>query len=170
MPRFPIACLHAACAGVMMAMLLAAVPAALADEDVATYPAEEDVAAYPAEAVFEDVVLDLENAIINRGLAVDYRGRIGEMLQRTAEDVGAEEQIYDNAEFFQFCSAVLSRKSMEADPRNIAYCPYILFAYEEAGGEGGVTVGYRKLPSGPGRDDVNALLDEIAREAAAGAF
>lgn len=128
--------------------------------------AQDDVTLYQADMPFEDVASSVEEAIINRGYVVDYRGYIGEMLQRTAEDVGAKEQLYRNAEFFQFCSAVLSRQVMEENVGNIAYCPYIVFVYETEAEAGTVNVGYRHLPGGEGRDKVNELLDEIAREAA----
>jgi len=129
--------------------------------------AQDDVTLYQqADMPFEDVASSVEEAIINRGYVVDYRGYIGEMLQRTAEDVGATKQLYRNAEFFQFCSAVLSRQVMEENVGNIAYCPYIIFVYETEAEAGTVNVGYRHLPAGEGRDKVNELLDEIAREAA----
>lgn len=128
--------------------------------------AQEDVTTYVVEAPFENVAGDLSDAIINRGYVVDYHGLVGEMLKRTAGDVGASKPLYKNADLFQFCSAVISRSAMEEDIRNIAYCPYVLFAYETEEKPGSVTVGFRRLPDGGGRDQVNALLDEIAREAA----
>ncbi len=128
--------------------------------------AQEDVTTYEVEAPFENVAFDLSNAIVNRGYVVDYHGMVGEMLKRTAGDVGASKLLYKNAELFQFCSAVVSRSAMEVDIRNIAYCPYVLFAYETEEKPGSVTVGFRQLPEGGGRDQVNTSLDEIAREAA----
>lgn len=128
--------------------------------------AQESVTSFKTDASFTDVVADLEDAIVNRGYVVDYRGFIGEMLKRTAGDVGGTKQLYRNAEFFQFCSAVLSRKAMETDITNIAFCPYVVFAYEAEGAPGEVVVGFRRLPDGGGRDEVNALLEEVAREAA----
>lgn len=127
--------------------------------------AEPDVATRETQAPFEDVVADLEDAIVNRGYVVDYHGHIGEMLMRTAGDVGASKPLYRNAEFLQFCSAVISRRAMEADIGNIAYCPYVLFAYEADNEAGKTTIGFRRLPAGPGRDEVNVLLDEIISEA-----
>jgi hypothetical protein len=41
----------------------------------------------------------------------------------------------------------------------------VIFAYEAEEKPGIVTVGLR-LPDGSGRDEINAMLDEIAREAA----
>ena len=128
--------------------------------------ARDDLTIYQTDAPFEDVVSDVDNAIINLGYVVDYRGQIGEMLQRTAADVGATKALYRNAEFLQFCSAVVSREVMEQNIVNIAYCPYIVFVYETEAKAGTVNVGFRRLPDGEGRDKVNELLDGIAREAA----
>lgn len=132
----------------------------------------EGITAYQVEAEFEDVRFDLENAIINQGLVIDYVSHIGDMLSRTAQDVGAEKQIFIEAQSMLFCSAEMSRKAMEADAINIAYCPYSIFVYEQPDASGTVTVGYRKLTE-TGSDasraaiaNVNALLDGIAREAA----
>jgi uncharacterized protein (DUF302 family) len=132
---------------------------------------EEHVTVHSIEGSFDDIRLDLENAILNRGLVIDYEAFVGEMLNRTAEDVGAETRVYTHAQTLQFCSAILSRRTMEADPINLAFCPYIVFVYEEAGAEGTIHVGYRRLPETgdeAGRaalSEVNALLDEIVRDA-----
>ncbi|TIP10431.1 DUF302 domain-containing protein [Mesorhizobium sp.] len=133
---------------------------------VASAAAQEDVTTYTVSAEFTAVMGDLEDGIVNRGYVVDYRGHIGEMLKRTSVDVAGAKPLYRNAEFIQFCSAVISRRAMEADIGNIAYCPYILFGYETEEKPGDVIVGFRRLPDGEGRDDVNDLLDEIAKDAA----
>ena len=57
---------------------------------------------------------------------------------------------------------------MEGDIGDIAYCPYVVFVYEEAAMPGKVTVGFRSLPEGGARDQVNDLLTEIVDEAAEG--
>lgn len=128
--------------------------------------AQEDVTVYQTDAPFEDVAFSVNDAIINLGYVVDHRGNVAQMLRRTAEAVGADKTLYRNAEFLQFCSAVVSRKVMEQDIGNIAYCPYIIFIYEAEAEPGVVNVGFRRLPEGEGRDQVNEILDGIAREAA----
>ncbi len=128
--------------------------------------ADGAVTTYTTDAPFAQVMADLEDAVVNRGFVVDYHGHIGDMLARTATDVKGAKPLYKAAEILQFCSATVSRKAMEADIGNIAYCPYILFAYEPAVEPGKVTLGFRRLPDGDGRDDVNILLDEIVRDAA----
>jgi hypothetical protein len=50
---------------------------------------------------------------------------------------------------------------MEADPMNIAHCPYGIFVAER---DGEVIVGHRTYPEGP-MQEVEALLDDIVREA-----
>ena len=141
---------------VLAAPLALAAPALAADDDMAR--------TYQTEAAFEDVVFDLRLAIEGRGYVIDNVSHIGDMLNRTAADVGADVQVYDEAQVVQFCSATLSRKVMEADAMNIAFCPYGIFAFQLTGAEE-VTVGYRRFPDGP-MQEVDALLDAIAREAA----
>ncbi len=123
--------------------------------------AGEGVTSYRFNGSFDDAAFGVENAIINRGLVTDYVSHVGEMLNRTGEDVGSDVTIFKEADVYLFCSAVISREVMEADPMNIAHCPYGIFVAER---EGKVMVGYREYPAGP-MDKVEALLDEIAREA-----
>ena len=109
---------------------------------------------------YQDVVDELKLAIEQRGLVVDHTSHIGAMLERTGRDVGSARRIYLGAQAFSFCSAALSRKTMEADPANIAFCPYVLVVYETLKTPGIVNVSYRRsLP------EVEKLLDGIAREA-----
>lgn len=142
---------------------VAAAPAARAANGVETVE---------AKAAFADVKQDVADAIVNRGYVIDYTARIGEMLDRTGADVGSTKKVYTGAETAQFCSAVLSRAMMEADPGNIAYCPYVVFYYERADAPGTVVVGYRALDeagsqaSAAAKKQINALLAEIVREAA----
>ena len=127
--------------------------------------AGDDVETRQTDAAFADAAQAVQDGIVNRGYTIDYHGFIGDMLKRTAGDVGATKELYKDAEFFTFCSAVMSRSVMEADIGDIAYCPYVVFVYEEASMPGKVTVGFRRLPEGGGRDQVNALLTEIIDEA-----
>lgn len=144
--------------GIAAAVLMSVAPAFAAD----------DVMTATSGQPFADVVAGVESAIVNRGFHIDYHGFIGDMLKRTAGDVGATKAIYKDAEFFTFCSAVVSRKVMEAEAIDIAYCPYVVFIYEAEDKPGEIVVGHRKLPAGGERDQVNTLLDDIVTEAAEG--
>lgn len=131
---------------------LAAAPAAWA---------QDAYVAHPFEGTFEDAAFAVESAITNQGLVIDYVSHVGDMLNRTGQDVGSDVVIFDQAEIFVFCSAAVSRRVMEADPMNIAFCPYGIFV-SDRGGE--VTVGYRTYPEGP-MDEVEAMLEGIVAEA-----
>jgi hypothetical protein len=142
--------------------LMAVLPASAAAQEIRTYA---------KKAAFDDVKFELTNAIIGRGLTVDYTGQIGKMLERTGADVGSTKPLYKQAEFVTFCSAKLSRAMMEADLNNVGYCPYVIFIYEAAGKPGETVVGYRRLaPAGSEASrkalaEIDALLDGIVRDA-----
>ena len=149
-----------------------AVATAFAAATSASDAQASDVTEYVVEAEYDIVRQDLGDAVINRGYKIDYNAFVGDMLARTSQDVGGKKELYEKAELIQFCSAVLSRNAMEADPANIAFCPYVLFVYERADEKGKVRVGFRRLDE-VGSDAskqalaaINAVLDEIVQEAA----
>ncbi len=121
-----------------------------------------DTRAVPFDGSFEDATFAVETAIVGEGLVIDYVSHVGEMLNRTGADVGSEKMLFKEADIFVFCSAVVSREVMEADPMNIAHCPYGIFVAET---DDGVMIGRRDYPEGP-MDKVEALLDGIIDEAA----
>ena len=84
---------------------------------------------YAVHEPYEDVREMLELAITERGLVINNVLHIGDMLERTRKVVGSKRRIYLKAEALAFCSALLSRKMMEADPHNIVFCPYLIFIY-----------------------------------------
>ncbi len=126
---------------------------------------------YRVEADFEDVFFDMQDAIIAHGLVVDYIGNVDDMLARTSETVGRDSP-YLNAKYLLFCSAALTHEAVEADPANLAVCPYVVFAYETKDNPGVIVTGYRipALGTAPGTEaafaKVRALMDDIVREAA----
>ncbi|EPX77028.1 DUF302 domain-containing protein [Litoreibacter arenae] len=130
---------------------------------LATFPAfaQEHSVTYAFEGSFDDAAFAVESAILGRGLVIDWVSHTGAMLERTADAVGSDVKLFEEADIFQFCSAQLSRKVMEADPMNIAFCPYGIFVAER---EGDVMIGYRTFPEGP-MQEVQAFLDEIVQEA-----
>lgn len=122
-----------------------------------------DQISYTTDYSFDDVVFGLESAILDRGLKIDHISHVGEMLNRTAADVGAEVEVYSIADVYSFCSATISRQVMELDPMNIVYCPYTIFvAHVNATDE--VVVGFNDYPDGD-MDIVEDLLNGIVREA-----
>ena len=123
------------------------------------------------DSAFADAVADLESAIIDRGLVIDYKGMVGSMLMRTADAVDAISP-YKDAVYIQFCSAKHTHAAVAASPENLAICPYVVFAYEVKGENEKVALGYRR-PKGAtspksveALKGVDALLKEIVEQAA----
>jgi len=145
----------------MRKFLMATAVAALTTPAFADGHGAGEATTYDFDGSFEDATFAVESAIVGPGLVIDYVSHTGEMLNRTGADVGSDVKIFEAADIFLFCSAVLSRKVMEANPMNIAHCPYGIFVAER---EGKVMVGYRNYPEGE-MQEVQALLDQLAREA-----
>lgn len=127
-----------------------------------------DLQTYQSRAEYLDVRQNLIDAIINRGFVIDFNGRVGDMLKRTRPDIGGK-SLYSDAEYLIFCSAIMSRKTMETDIHNIGYCPYVITVYESNANPGTIYVSFRRLTSSDNTDHslaaVQKMLDEIAREA-----
>lgn len=130
------------------------------------------VARYYVEGKFENVSEDIKLAIQNRGLVIDHTSHINDMLVRTGKDLGTTKQVFVEAQAYSFCSADVSRKMMEADPHNIAYCPYVIAVYVVPQEPKRVYVTFRRPepPTGNANSrkalrQVEELLDGIVREA-----
>ena len=123
----------------------------------------EDAFTYRFDGSFEDATFAVESAIVGQGLVVDYVSHVGEMLNRTGPDVGSDKVIFKNADIFLFCSALISRQVMEADPMNITHCPYGIFVMET---DDGVIVGHKDYHDGP-MQAVEDLMQQIVAEAMA---
>jgi uncharacterized protein (DUF302 family) len=125
---------------------------------------------FKAQGTFADVRDQVQSAIEGKGLKINHSNQVGEMLERTGKDLGATKQIFGDAEQFEFCSAVISREMMEADPHAIAMCPYIISVYTIPGDKT-VYIAYRKPPasSNPALKkalgDVQTLLTSIIKDA-----
>jgi uncharacterized protein (DUF302 family) len=150
---------------ILPALLLALIPAAQAADP-------HPIVTYTKTAKFADVRDDVKIAIENRALVIDSTSHIGKMLERTGKDLGATRKVYVDGEAFSFCSAVLSRKTMEADPHNIAFCPYAISVYTTTQEPDKVYVSYQRpwRPDGTPSSkaslrEVEELLDGIVREA-----
>lgn len=133
----------------------------LAFSMMASTASAQEATTYPFDGSFDDATFAVENAILGKGLVIDYVSHTGDMLNRTGADVGSDIEIFAAADIFLFCSAQLSREVMEVEHMNIAHCPYGIFVADR-GGE--VMIGYRNYPDGE-MQKVQALLDEIAQEA-----
>ena len=128
-------------------------------------------ALFKTHGKFEDVRDLLVSTIEGRGLKINHANYIADMLERTGKDLGATKQVYVQGEQFEFCSATISRKMMEADPHAIVMCPYIISVYTIPNDGDTVYLAYRK-PAATGNKalkkalaDVDGLLTGIIKEA-----
>ena len=134
--------------------------------------ASPGIAVFSAKGSFDDVKERVVMAIENRGLVLNYTARIGDMLERTGKDLGRTAPVYGKAEMVEFCSARISRDTMEADPHNIVYCPYAIAIYTVPKEPGKVYVSYRKPDTQGTQSSIKALrtvdrlLEDIVREVA----
>lgn len=119
---------------------------------------------------FDEVKENLTNALTNRGMVVNNVAHISDMLARTGKDIGKANPIYAKAEAIEFCSATISRKTMEADPHNIAFCPYVIAIYVLPKEPKTVYVTFRKPTIGGSKAsreslaEVEKLLRELVKE------
>jgi uncharacterized protein (DUF302 family) len=148
---------------IAVALLFAVAHVALAED--------EHMAVFTKAGSFDDVRDAVDMAITGRGLVVNNVSHVGEMLERTGKDLGDSKQIFLKAEALEFCSAVVSRKMMEADPDNIVFCPYVISIYVAPEKPNEVRVAYRKPPilgspaSQKALKAVDELLSGIIKEA-----
>ena len=154
---------------VRLVTTLAALLLVLAGEPA--FAAAPGVTIHPVKGEFDDIRERVVMAVQERGLVLNYTAHIGDMLERTGKDIGRPRQVYLKAVLLEFCSAGVSRSTMEADPHNIVFCPYAIAVYTLPAKPGTVYVSYRK-PTLTGRPasvaalrEVGRLLDGIAREA-----
>ena len=110
------------------------------------FAAENYSAVFKARGNYEDVRDALQFAIEGKGLRINAMNHTAEMLARTGADLGESKQIFEEGEQFEFCSAELSRRMMEADPHAIVMCPYIIAVYTVPNDKH-VYLAYRKPPA-----------------------
>lgn len=128
-------------------------------------------AVYPSQAPFEDVLDALKLAIEERGMYVNNRMHLSEMLERTGKDLGDLSPIYGRAESIEFCSAVLSREMTREDPARLVNCPFIVGVYTLPDRPGTTFVAHREIPEDQVAGSavmarVAAMLKEVAAAAA----
>jgi uncharacterized protein (DUF302 family) len=133
--------------------------------------AEPGVVVRAVQGDYADVKERVLFAVESRGLVLNYTAHIGAMLERTGKDIGRPRVVFRDAQLLEFCSAAVSRDTMEADPRNIVFCPYSIAVYTLPTEPGKVYIAYRKPPavgsdrSAKALGAVGQLLDDIADEA-----
>ena len=118
----------------------------------------QEIVTAPFDGTPDDADFVVTSTIEGGGLVIDYTAQVGAMMARTGVDLGfGASPVGPDARSSQFCSATVSRQVMEADPMNVAYCPYAIFVAEI---DGETVVGYRSFAE-PSMAPVNGLLARI---------
>lgn len=118
--------------------------------------------AYETKGKFEEVRDAVKMAIANQGLVINNISYIGKMLTRTGKDLGTKKQVYEDAQSLEFCSATISRATMEADIHNIIFCPYIISVYATPDKPERIYISYRR-PQPVGSEASKASLKEVEK-------
>lgn len=132
--------------------------------------ADQYARVFKTQGEFEMVRDALQMAIEGKGLVINHTNLIAGMLERTGKDLGATKQVYVAGEQFEFCSAAISRRMMEADPHAMVMCPYIVSVYTLPDDKN-VYLAYRMPPAtanaalNQALGEIEQLLDEIVRDA-----
>jgi uncharacterized protein (DUF302 family) len=153
----------------LLSTLLLALAAALT-HDAAI--AESAVVVREIHGDFEEIRGRVIFAVESQGLIVDHSSKVGDMLERTGKDLGETAPIFGDAEVLEFCSALVSRRMVQADPQLLAFCPYGIAVYTLPGAPLTTYVAYRRIVTNLGTPEqkaalrrVETLLETIVEEA-----
>ncbi|VAW82836.1 hypothetical protein MNBD_GAMMA12-1873 [hydrothermal vent metagenome] len=126
---------------------------------------------YVINETFDIAKDNVKEALSDKGLKINTIAHISTMLKRTGKSLGNPSNIYTAAENIEFCSAIVSRATMQANPHNIVYCPYIISIYSLKSNPKITYISYRRVPnlkdkkSHKALQAVEKLLDDIAKTA-----
>ena len=130
----------------------------------ATPLAAQNITSVTIPESLEDMEFAVESAILDAGLKIDFTSHSGDMLERTRVDVGSDVVLFEGATIYNFCSATVSRRVIEADINNITFCPYSIFLYTTPANPDETVIGHQTYP-GETMQPANDLLDEIIANA-----
>ena len=119
--------------------------------------AADQYISYSTDESFADVMDNIKLAIENRGMYINNVMHMSEMLERTGKDLGFAKQIYLEADTIEFCSALLSRRMTEEDPRRIINCPFIISIYVLPGEPDKTYIAHRRLAG----DDATGVMGDV---------
>jgi len=109
-------------------------------------------------------------AIQNEGLTLGNVAPFGQMMARSAAQLGHDRLPYQRAEVLQFCSAVLAWQLSAEDLSQISLCPMAVAVYEPNQDGAKVVLSYRSPGrASPGRAAMDDLLSRIVAHASAAA-
>lgn len=117
-------------------------------------------AVYTTDSAFTDVMDGLKMAIQERGMYINNVMNMGEMLERTGQDLGLGSSPFGQAESIEFCSAVLSREMIQEESARVVNCPFIISVYTLPGNADTTYVAHREIP--PDQVESSPVMAKVA--------
>lgn len=145
---------------------LAALQPAVAGAGEQGIGAHDPVITEVRAAAFDDVDAALVDAIADEGITPPTVSHFGDMLARTAPDLGHRPDLYAQARIYTFCSAGVAAMLATESAHNIALCPLSIAVYHIAPQPGIVFLSYRRSAPSAGGEAANVLLGRIVQRAA----
>jgi hypothetical protein len=123
---------------------------------------EDPIVTTVVDGTFREISRNIRAAIIGKGIHIAHTLSASDMLRRTGPAYGYHNDVYADAEIFEFCSADISHKLARRHPDNIVLCPFTISVYTLIGEPGKVRISYR-IPTGrPGTEpEINEILELI---------
>lgn len=118
-------------------------------------------------AAFDDVHLALSDAIAEQGVAHPSESDFGDLLARTAPDLGHRADLYLQARQLSFCSTPVAAQLATESPHKLLYCPLAIAVYRLPAEPGTVFLSYRRNAPSAGGKAAEALLERIIARTAA---
>ena len=120
-----------------------------------------------ADLDFADLRDALAESIAEQGLAKPVVSHFGDMLTRTAGDLGHRADLYAHAEIFTFCSAALAARLAAEARGHIALCPLSIAVYALPEAPRTVFIAYRPpAVDSAGGEAARSLMAQIVARAA----
>lgn len=150
-----------------LAMMLLACSLLLAPPAMAGEPAADVVSRQFPDIDFADLRDALVEAIAEEGIATPVVSHFGDMLARTAGDLGHRPDLYAHAEIFTFCSAALAARLASEARGHIALCPLSIAVYALPDAPRTVFIAYRPpAVDSAGGEAARSLMAQIVARAA----
>ena len=115
---------------------------------------------YKSSDPVDDVLENIKDAIIGRGLNISATLHASDMLNRTGADLGFPDNVYMEAQTVEFCSATLSHQLVAANPSNIVLCPFTISVYLLTSDPAITHVSYRIPVAG---EETSSILEKVEK-------
>lgn len=129
---------------------------------VAGYSSEPQLKTVTVSGDFRDINDSVKQAIEGRGIHIAHTLPVSDMLNRTGDDYGIEEDVFIHAETVEFCDARLSHELVQENPENILLCPFTISIYVLKNDPDHVHLSYRR-PFALPDDDSRSLIQKMVQ-------